>query len=152
MRVWVLGLVVIAGASAGMAAQSGDQLFTATRLQLDVTKVVIAQEAAWNKGDINAYIAFYKDADDTVAMISGPVRGMKNIGAALRLNYPNAASMGKLEQSSVAVRALGEDFALATGEYDLMRPRKNGGEVKGTFTEVMEKGPGGWKVIFSETI
>ncbi len=131
-------------------AQAPGQLFTATKEQLDVAKVVLAQEDAWNRGDLNAYLTYYKDAPDTQAILGGPVRGLAAIRAAFRVNFPNSMSMGTLEQTAVQVRELGDNFALAIGKYTLTRPRKDGGEATGSFTEVLERTPGGWKIIFSE--
>ncbi len=133
------------------SAQSANQLYTASREQLDVTKVVLAQEASWNKGDLDGYLAKFKDAKDTEAVLNGPVRGMGNIRSAYHTNFPNAEAMGKLEQSEVEVRELGPDFALATGKYQLSRGKKNGGDAQGTFTEIFEKTGDGWKLIFSQT-
>jgi uncharacterized protein (TIGR02246 family) len=132
-------------------AQEPNQLFTATHQQLDVTKVILAQERAWNKGDLDAYLAVFKDAPDTEAMLGGPIRGLANIRSAFHINFPNAQSMGTLEQSFVDVRPLGDDFAIATGRYHLSRPRKNGGDTDGTFIEVFAKTPQGWQVVFSQT-
>jgi uncharacterized protein (TIGR02246 family) len=128
-----------------------DQLYTATRLQLDVTKVLLAQEAAWNRGDLDAYISHYKDAPDTQAILGTPVRGLQNIRLAFRANFPNNDAMGNLQQEAIDVRALGDDFALATGNYHLTRSRKAGGDLTGGFTEILEKTPTGWQVIFSES-
>jgi ketosteroid isomerase-like protein len=150
MRIW-MALMLACACAATAHAQQPDQLFTATREQLDVTKALLAQAAAWNKGDMDAYVAFYKNAPDTVAMLAGPVRGVDSIRAAFHANFPNAASMGTLEESSVEVRAMGDNFALATGKYHLDRAKKSGGDVDGGFTEIFEKTPDGWKVIFSET-
>jgi uncharacterized protein (TIGR02246 family) len=135
-----------------LLAQEKDQLYTATHQQLDVTKVLLAQEAAWNKGDLDAYLSHYKDDPTTQAILSFPVRGLDKIRAAYHVNYPNSLSMGTLEQSEVEVRGLGENFALATGKYHLMRSKKKGGDVDGSFTEIFEKTAEGWQVIFSETI
>ena len=146
MRTFVLALAFIA---APVLAQKPDQLYTASRQQLDVTKVVIAQQAAWNRGDIDAYCDFFKNAPDTVAMAGA--RGFPNVRMAYRIAYPNASTMGTLEQTEVDVRALGDDFALATGKYHLARNKKFGGDADGTFTEVLEKTKDGWKIIFSET-
>jgi uncharacterized protein (TIGR02246 family) len=128
-----------------------DQLYTATRLQLDVTKVLLAQQAAWNKGDLDGYIAHYKDAPDTQAILGTPTRGLANIRLAFRANFPSREVMGTLEQDDIEVRALGDNFALATGKYHLSRPKKSGGDASGGFTELFEKTPTGWQVIFSET-
>ncbi|HEX4154327.1 MAG TPA: DUF4440 domain-containing protein [Acidobacteriaceae bacterium] len=131
--------------------QSPNPLFTATRQQLDVVKVILAQRDAWNKGDLNAYLSHYKNAPDTQAVLANLVRGFDNIRAAYRLNFPNKESMGTIEDSEVEVRALGDNFALATGNYHLTRSRKAGGDVQGTFTELFEKTPAGWQIIFSQS-
>lgn len=133
------------------AQASSDQLYTATQQQLDVTKILLAQQNAWNKGDLDGYLSHYKDAPDTEAMLSGPVRGLQNIRAAFRANFPNRDAMGELDQSEVAVRALGDKYAIATGKYNLTRSRKSGGDTQGTFSEVFEKTGKGWEIIFSVT-
>jgi len=133
------------------AQQPKDQLYTATQQQLDVTKVLIAQESAWNKGDLDAYLSRYKDAADTEAILAAPTLGLAAIRNAFHLNFPNRDAMGTLEESEVQVRGLGENFALATGKYHLLRNKKSGGEVQGTFTNIFEKTPTGWQIIFSET-
>ena len=137
--------------AAGASAQSPDSLFTASREQLDVVKIVLEQEEAWNKGDLDAYLSHYKDAPDTQAILATLVRGINNIRAAYRANFPNRDSMGAIEDAEVQALPLGDNFALATGKYRLSRSRKAGGDVTGTFTEVFEKTPAGWKIIFSES-
>ena len=138
-------------ASAVAAHGQHDQLYTASREQLDVTKILLAQQKAWNDGNMDEYLKFYKDAPDTVAMLNVPVRGLESIRNAFRTNFPNKATMGALEQADVEVRELGENFALATGKYHLVRGKKEGGNLDGVFTEVMEKTQTGWRVIFSES-
>ena len=133
-----------------LAAQQKDQLFTATRQQLDATKVLLAQETAWNQGDLDGYLSHYKDAPDTQAILGSAARGLDTIRNAFRQNFPYGDSMGRLENSEVEVRALGENFILATGRYHLSRSRKGGGDATGTFTEILEKTAAGWQVIFSE--
>ena len=145
-------LLLVSGfACVPASGQSANQLYTASREQLDVTKVVLAQEAAWNKGDLDGYLAKFKDAKDTEAVLNGSVRGLGNIRAAYHTNFPNAETMGRLEQSEVEVRELGPDFALATGRYQLSRSKKSGGDAQGIFTEIFEKTADGWRLIFSQT-
>ncbi len=133
-----------------LVAQTPAQLYTASREQLDVTKIVLAQEKAWNSGDLDGYLAYFRDAKDTEAVLNGPVRGLEGIRSAYHLNFPNKEAMGQLEQSEVDVRELGPDFALATGKYRLVRSRKSGGEAQGTFTEIFQKTADGWKLVFSQ--
>ena len=133
-----------------LPAQAADQLYTASRLQLDVTKVLIAQQAAWNRGDLEGFLTHYKDDPTTEAVLSGLVRGLPNIRAAFHANYPTRESMGQIENTEVEVRGLGETFALATGKYHLARTKKAGGDADGTFLSIMEKTASGWRVIFTE--
>jgi ketosteroid isomerase-like protein len=147
----ILAALALTFTLAAAHAQAPDQLFTATHEQLDVTKVLLAQEAAWNKGDLDAYLSHYKDAPDTQAILAAPVRGLSNIRAAFHLNFPSRDTMGTLDQSEVEVRELGPDYGLATGKYHLTRPKKFGGDTDGTFMEILQKTPAGWMVIFSQT-
>lgn len=134
----------------GIFGQSPNQLYTASREQLDVTKIVLAQERAWNTGDLDAYLAVFKDAPDTEAILNGPVRGLAAIRSAYHASFPNRDAMGTLEQSSVEVRELGANYALALGHYRLLRSHKAGGAAEGSFTEIFEKTEQGWKLIFTQ--
>ena len=145
----ILFFVLIAITPA-VSAQQPDQLYTASKQQLDVTKVILAQQAAWNTGDLDRYLSFYKDAPDTEAYLAAPTIGIPAIRNAYRINFPNRDSMGAIEDSEVTVRALGDNFALATGKYHLQRTKKAGGDAFGTFTLVFEKTSAGWQIIFSE--
>ena len=151
MRLLRIASLALSLSALPLHAQAPGQLYTASHQQLDVTKVLLAQEDAWNKGDLDAYLAFYKDAPDTQAILGTPTRGLANIRLAFRANFPNRDVMGTLQQDSVEVRALGDNFALATGNYHLTRPRKAGGDVDGTFIDIFEKTPTGWEIIFTET-
>ena len=146
----LLGLLALCP-EPGVAQKKADQLYTASREQLDVTKVLLAQENAWNKGDLDAYISYYKDSSDTEAILNGSVRGFPAIRSSYHASFPTRESMGGLEQSLVEVHELGPDFAYVRGHYRLARTRKNGGDAEGSFTYILEKTEAGWKLIFSET-
>src|SRR6201996_1248341 len=138
-------------ATAPAVSQKEDPLFTASRQQLDVVKIILAQQAAWNKGDLDGYLSRYKDAPDTQAVLANLVRGVDNIRAAYRQNFPNKDAMGEIEDTDIDVRALGDNYALATGKYHLNRSKKSGGSIEGTFMELFEKTPNGWQIIFSQS-
>jgi len=137
-------------AVAPVLAQSPDQLYTASKQQLDVTKVILAQQARWNTGDLDGYVSFYKNAQDTEAVLGAPFLGLDAIRKAYHVNFPSRDAMGAIEDSEVTVRPMGENFALATGKYHLMRNKKSGGDATGTFTLILEKTAAGWQIIFSE--
>jgi uncharacterized protein (TIGR02246 family) len=138
-------------AAPARAQQQPDKLYTASHQQLAVVKIVLAQETAWNNGDLDAFLSRFKDAPDTQAVLGTRAMGLAEIHTAFRNNYPNRDAMGVIAYSDVEARELGENFALATGKYHLDRTKKYGGPADGTFTQVMEKTPQGWQIIFSET-
>ncbi len=144
------GLIVCALTFCGARAQP-DKLYTASHQQLEVVKIVLAQEASWNRGDLEGFIARFKDDPDTQAVLGARARGMAAIRMAFRINYPNRDAMGALDYSDVEARELGDNYCLATGKYHVERSKKAGGAADGTFTEVFEKTAAGWQIIFSET-
>jgi uncharacterized protein (TIGR02246 family) len=151
VQVMLAGSLCAVLSAAPAAAQSSDPLFTATRQQLDVVKIILAQQNAWNKGDLDAYLSHYKDAPDTQAVLANLVRGIDAVRSAYKQNFPNKDSMGTIEDTDIEVRALGDNYALATGKYHLNRPKKSGGPVEGTFMEIFEKTANGWQIIFSQS-
>jgi uncharacterized protein (TIGR02246 family) len=143
--------ILCALSSIALFAQKTDKLYTATHQQLEVVKIVLAQETAWNNGSLDGFLAKFKDDPDTLAVLGSRARGLSAIRNAFHTNYPNRESMGTLDYSDVEARELGENFCLSTGKYHVERSKKAGGPADGTFTEVFEKTPQGWQIIFSET-
>src|SRR5580698_548015 len=52
--------------AASSTPDQANPLHTASRTELDIVKVVLAQEKAWNAGDIDGYAKGYKDSRDTL--------------------------------------------------------------------------------------
>jgi ketosteroid isomerase-like protein len=147
----LIALCAIFFVTAPAASQKEDPLFTATRQQLDVVKVILAQQGAWNRGDLDGYLSHYKDSPDTQAVLANLVRGIDSIRSAYKQNFPNKESMGEIEDTDIEVKALGDTYALATGKYHLNRPKKSGGPIEGSFMELFEKTKAGWQIIFSQS-
>jgi uncharacterized protein (TIGR02246 family) len=126
-------------------------LHTATRQELDVIKVLLAQEDAWNKGDINAFASGYKDAPDILFITRQVSRGYAGLLDEYRRDYPNRAAMGTLAYSELEVRPLDENFAVVIGKYHVERGKKEGGNADGMFSLVFEKTDKGWKIIVDHT-
>ena len=63
-----LACVLLLPCAARCLAQppSENPLHTASRAELDVVKAVLAQEKAWNGGDLDGYVTGYKDSPDTL--------------------------------------------------------------------------------------
>ncbi|WP_263367454.1 YybH family protein [Edaphobacter bradus] len=132
-------------------AQDMQQLTTVSHEQLDVVKVLLAQEAAWNRGDLEAFSQAYKDSPDTLFITNIVNRGFAGMVDAYRRDYPTKAAMGTLGFSDLEVHPLDERFAVAIGKYHLERGKKDGGNAEGIFSLVFEKTDKGWKIIVDHT-
>jgi ketosteroid isomerase-like protein len=158
---WALGLVLLLAAGGAALAQAQTQadkqaqadnpLHTATRVELDVAKVVLAQEKAWNRGDLEGYAKGYKDSPETLLLGRQILKGYAQILEDYKHSYPTAASMGTLAFSELEVHPLSESFAICTGKYHLERSKKEGGGADGIFSLVLEKTGEGWKIVLEHT-
>jgi uncharacterized protein (TIGR02246 family) len=134
-----------------LSAQNTNPLHTASRQELDVIKVLIAQENAWNKGDLTAFASGYKDAPDTLFITHQVSRGFAGMVDEYKHDYPTRAAMGTLAFSELEVRPLDETYAVVIGKYHLERGKKDGGNAEGIFSLVFEKTDNGWKIIIDHT-
>jgi uncharacterized protein (TIGR02246 family) len=132
-------------------AQDTNPLHTATRQELDVMKVLVAQEDAWNKGDLASFASSYKDAPDTLFITHQVSRGYAGLIDEYKHDYPTRAAMGTLAFSELEVRTLDENYAVVIGKYHLDRNKKEGGPAEGIFSLVFEKTDKGWKIIIDHT-
>ncbi len=133
------------------ARAQDDQLKTASKQELDIVKVLVAQEDAWNKGDLPGFIQGYKNSPDTLFVTHQVFRGVDGMLDEYRHNYPNKAAMGTLGFSELEVHPLDEKFAVVIGKYHLDRGKKEGGTAEGIFSLIFEKTDQGWKIIVDHT-
>lgn len=138
-------------APALLPAQEPNPLHTATRQELDIVKVLIAQENAWNKGDLAAFASGYKDSPDTLFITHQVFRGFAGLVEEYKRDYPSKAAMGTLAYSDLEVHPLDENFAIVLGKYHLERSRKDGGNAEGLFSLVVENTDNGWKIVLDHT-
>jgi ketosteroid isomerase-like protein len=127
------------------------QLTTIPKQELDIIKVILAQEAAWNRGDLGAFSEAYKNSPDTLFITNSVNRGFEGMVGAYRRDYPNKATMGTLSFSELEAHPLDERFAVVIGRYHLDRGKKEGGNAEGLFSLVLEKTDKGWKIIVDHT-
>ncbi len=127
------------------------QLHTASPTELGVIKVILAQEKAWNAGDINTFVQAYKDSPDTIFLSGAVNRGFAGMVDSYHHQYPTRAAMGTLAFSELEVSPLDERFAVCIGRYHLDRAKKEGGNADGLFSLVLEKTDKGWKIVVDHT-
>jgi hypothetical protein len=71
------------------------------------------QQAAWNRGDIPAFLEGYWNSPElTFAGSDGIVRGYNGLLERYRKTYPDRARMGELEFKGLEIHPLSADAAL----------------------------------------
>lgn len=114
-----------------------------------IRAVLTAQDAAWNRGDIDAFLAGYWHSPElTFSGSNGVSRGWDGVLARYKKNYPDREAMGELDFSELEFRFLGPDAALVLGKWHLKREK---GDIGGVFTLVWQRFPEGWKIIHDHT-
>jgi ketosteroid isomerase-like protein len=118
---------------------------------LEIVKVLLTQEKAWNSGDLEGYLKGFKNAPDTVFMGRQISRGFAQIAEDYKRNYANRSVMGTLAFSELEAHPISDTLAICLGRYHLERGRKDGGAADGLFSVVVEKTGDGWKIILDHT-
>ena len=149
-RIAALALLLLFSFAPALPAQTPN-LKTASQLELNIIKVLLAQENAWNKGDLAGYVSGFKDSPDTLFITHQIFRGYAGLLDEYKRDYPTRAAMGTLSFSDLEVHPLDENFAVVTGKYRLERGKKEGGNAEGLFSLVFENTDNGWKIVVDHT-
>ncbi len=135
-------LLAMIGAMADARAPDADP-------QGAIRAVLDAQVAAWNRGDVDAFMEGYWKSDATAFVSSsGVVRGWRAVLDRYRKVYPDRQAMGTLTFSDLEITILSPTAALVVGHYQLQREHDKPG---GVFTLVFRKLPEGWRIINDHT-
>jgi ketosteroid isomerase-like protein len=116
-----------------------------------IRKVLDDQVAAWNRGDIPAFMEGYDKSESTTFVSTTVTKGHAQVLAGYLNRYPTPEKMGKLRFSDLEIHALGSDYASVLGRYHLERSKEAGGEASGIFTLLFHKTAHRWKVILDHT-
>jgi beta-aspartyl-peptidase (threonine type) len=117
--------------------------------QKAIKAVLEAQQSAWNRGDVDAFlVGYWHSSELTFSGSSGVARGWDGVLARYKKNYPDRAAMGQLDFSDLEFRFLGPDSAMVLGRWHLKREQD---ELGGVFTLVWQRFPDGWKIIHDHT-
>ena len=125
--------------------------FTAVSAQKDksslaIRKVMDDQAAAWNRGDIEAFMAIGYWRSEKLTFISGDkvTRGWQPTLDNYKKTYGTPEKMGKLTFSDLEIEVLSKDAAFVTGSWHLKREKD---EPKGKFTLLWRKFGGKWLIV-----
>ena len=112
-----------------------------------------AQAAAWNRGDIEGFMAgYWKSEKTTFLSSSGVSRGWQALLDRYKRGYPDKKTMGTLAFSELEINLLGNNAAFIIGRWAL--DREKDGKLDhpgGVFTLVARKFPEGWRIVSDHT-
>jgi uncharacterized protein (TIGR02246 family) len=138
----LLAILFIASGSQLLAADSGEQ---------SIRQVLDAQVAAWNHGDIAAFMQGYQNSPETTFVGKTVQHGYAAVLERYRTSFPNRAAMGVLSFTDLQIRLLDAHCGVATGRFHLVRTPEAGGQADGIFSLVLVMTEHGWKITLDHT-
>ncbi|MGA9977218.1 MAG: nuclear transport factor 2 family protein [Candidatus Sulfotelmatobacter sp.] len=116
-----------------------------------IESVLRTQQDAWNRGDLDAFMAGYWDSPELTFFSGATERnGWQATLDRYRAAYASPGhEMGKLEFSALRIEMLGPDAAFARGSWHLTM--SDGKTPHGLFTLVFRNFPEGWRIVHDHT-
>lgn len=121
------------------------------RSRSDIIKATLAaQAAAWNEGDIEAFMeGYWRDKDLTFVSGTQVSKGWGNTLKRYKKRYGNGAQLGQLSFEELDVQMVADDVAIVVGRFILLRDQKRD---SGLFTLVMKRFEGVWRIVHDHTV
>ncbi len=114
-----------------------------------IGQVLADQSAAWNRGDLDAFMEGYAKTPALRFASGGTVtKGWQETLARYKKRYADHAAMGTLTFSDLDVTVLAPDAALVFGRWRL---KNDQGEPNGLFTLLFQKADAGWRIMADHT-
>jgi beta-aspartyl-peptidase (threonine type) len=146
---WLAILAAVGAMWMISSRRSGARAAASLSDEAQVRKVLEDQVAAWNRGDIETFMAGYWNSDQ-VQFVSGNgiTHGYADVLARYKKGYPTQAQMGKLTFTGLEIHQDCADSAYAIGQFHLELPPDN---PSGFFTLNFRKFADGWKIVVDHT-
>lgn len=124
--------------------------FGQSKEQAAIRKVMDDQATAWNRGDIDAFMAIGYWRSEKLTFISGDkvTRGWQQTLDNYKKGYDSRAKMGTLTFSDLEISMLGKNHAVVLGNWSLKREKD---DPHGKFTLTFRKFKEGWRIIIDHT-
>lgn len=114
-----------------------------------ITALLNAQDEAWNRGDIDAFMDGYWKSPELRFASGGKVtRGWDETNARYHATYGGPETMGTLITDDYEIVLLGPDAAVAHGKWKL---EGREGTPWGLYTLILRKIGGEWKIVSDTT-
>jgi ketosteroid isomerase-like protein len=121
----------------------------AQQIEHEIRAVMDAQQSAWNRGDIEAFMDGY-DRADTTTFVSGDqlIRGWQTVLDRYKKQYNSSEQMGTLSFAELTITPIGANLALADGRWQLTRTND---APHGRFTLLFKRINSKWRIIHDTT-
>jgi ketosteroid isomerase-like protein len=114
-----------------------------------IRTVVDNQAAAWNRGDIDAFMTGYARSPETTFVSGDEVtHGWQTVHDRYAKKYDSREKMGTLTFSNLTITPLCDDAAIVVGSWRLERKDD---QPHGKFTLLFRKLPEGWRIVVDHT-
>ena len=115
-----------------------------------IQKVLDDQVAAWNKGDLESFMAgYWKSPKLSFSSGNNKVEGWQATFDRYKQRYQSEGrEMGKLSFTDLQVELLGADSAFVRGRFNLKTSKD---APTGIFTLIFRKMPEGWRIVHDHT-
>jgi beta-aspartyl-peptidase (threonine type) len=116
-----------------------------------VRAVVDAQLAAWNRGDLDAFMeTYWKSPDLVFHSNAATTRGWQATVERYRKRYlSEGREMGQLRFEELEVQVLTPGVAFARGAWRLAF--REGKTAQGRFTLLLREQPQGWRIVYDHS-
>jgi ketosteroid isomerase-like protein len=144
---WVLTLFgsLSWSVSAAPAGEEQDRVNAVAQIR----SILRAQQDAWNRGDIDAFMNGYARSRSTIFVSEDTVtRGWETVRDRYRKKYSDRVKMGMLSFSDLEITSLGADAAVVLGRWKLKRAQD---QPHGRFTLIFRCLPEGWRIVHDHT-
>lgn len=155
----LIGLLLMAACDdkPATAPSPGKESYTRSKVALAdsmatrqaIERVIIAQQTAWNQGDVPGFLqGYWNDTTTTYVGRSGPRYGYGSLQATYLKAYPTPKAMGTLTFTLERSQLVGPHHAVVAGRWRL------GGTApaaQGWFTLLMEERRGQWKITYDHS-
>ena len=136
MRLSICVLVLLFFVNTGIAQNKDER---------EITAMLSAQVAQWNKGNVDGYMKGYWENDSLLFIgSSGPRYGYRATLKRYKEAYPDAAHMGTLTSVVMSMERLSPEYYFIVGTWALKR---SAGDVSGSYTLLLRKIKGKWVIV-----
>lgn len=123
--------------------------FAQSKDELQIRSILKAQEAAWNRADLKAFMKGYWESDSMLFLgKKGPTYGYSATLSNYLKSYPDTAHTGHFTSTIVSIKKLNKEYYVVVGQWHLQR---SVGDVGGYYSLLFRKIKKQWLIVMDHT-